>query len=81
MLLVFLAGAANAAVPSPDPSAEKQPLVGQHVDIELQSGKTLRGVVIEGAAAGKIPGTIARLRVADPQSGSRPTLGARRSSR
>ncbi|MEN6452525.1 MAG: hypothetical protein ABFC96_18705 [Thermoguttaceae bacterium] len=76
IVLVFLAGALRGVAADPPARHEKQPLVGKQVDIELQSGKSLRGVQIEEAVAGKIPGTIARLRVVDLNTGSRPILGA-----
>ncbi len=51
-------------------------LVGITVDVKLQSGKTLLGVTVEEAKAGKIAGTIIKLRVFNPKTKSRLSLAA-----
>jgi hypothetical protein len=53
-----------------------QNLVGSQVTIELRSGKILRRVTIEEAKPGKVPNTVTMLRVVDPTSGAKSTLGA-----
>ncbi len=67
---------AAAALGSEEEQAEKHPLIGERVNVHLATGETLENVLVEEVAAGDIPGTIARLRVRDPESGSRPIIGA-----
>ncbi|MEN6457459.1 MAG: basic secretory protein-like protein [Thermoguttaceae bacterium] len=75
-LLLALLTVAIRAGGAADAPPEQLQLVGKHVDLELKSGKTLHGVVIEEAVAGKIAGTIAKLRVSNPATETRPTLVA-----
>ena len=75
-LLLAFAGGNGARVPADDSPAKKADLVGSRVDVALRSGKTLKGVTVEEAKPGKIPGTIAKLRVFNPATESRILLGA-----
>ncbi|MCE5266840.1 MAG: hypothetical protein LLG00_03025 [Planctomycetaceae bacterium] len=76
LALLLIVSAPSLAAPLPFSPVEKQPWIGKKVDIQLRTGKALRGVVIEEAVPGKIPGTFVRVRVSDPASNSTPTLGA-----
>jgi len=51
-------------------------LVGKSVNIELQSGRTLQGVVIEKVTPGKTSGTVVKLQVMNSTTNKRSTLGA-----
>ena len=75
-LLLAFAGGNGTRAAADDSPATKGDLAGSRVDVELRSGKTLKGVTIEEAKPGKIPGTIARLRVFNPATESRIVLGA-----
>ena len=55
---------------SNSPTATAQALVGTRVNIKLQSGKTLKDVTVEEVRPGKIPGTVAKLRVTDAATGA-----------
>ena len=70
------AGAACALADDASSSATTNSLAGVRVNVELRSGKTLKGVTIEEVRPGKIPGTFNNLRVTDPETGVHTLLGA-----
>jgi len=51
-------------------------LVGRQVNIQLRSGKMLRGVTIAEARPGKVPRSVAMLWITSATSGSKSVLGA-----
>jgi hypothetical protein len=57
-------------------SPATESLVGVSVNVTLQSGKTLKGVVIAEVRPGNIPGTVVKLRVTDAETGAMTILGA-----
>lgn len=73
-LLTLFATAATTLLAA-DPAPPKD-LVGSTVDVKLHSGKTLKGMTVKEARPGKIPGTIAKLRLANPETGALTILGA-----
>ena len=74
---VTVVQAATAAEASKDASAKTaDQLVGQSVDIELQSGRILQNVAIEKVTPGKTAGGVVRLQVLNSTTQRRSTLGA-----
>ena len=61
---------------SPASPAAVKGLTGLRVNVELRSGKTLKGVTIDEARPGKIPGTFSNLRVTNSETGVQALLGA-----
>ena len=61
---------------SPASPMAAKTLTGLRVNVELRSGKTLKGVTIDEARPGKIPGTFSNLRVTDSETGVQALLGA-----
>ena len=64
------------AVVAADSAGETSDLVGCRVDIQLRSGKTLSGVIVEEATRGALAGTVTKLRISDPDTGNKSLLGA-----
>jgi hypothetical protein len=56
--------------------ATPKDLVGSHVDIHLKSGKTLKGVLVEEATPGKLPGSVVKLKYSMAEGKLRPPLSA-----
>jgi len=75
LTIILLSGAWAEAVAEEAQTAE-HPLVGKTVTVNFQSGRVMKDVVVEEVIPGDIADTIARLRIHDPSSGSRPMLGA-----
>jgi hypothetical protein len=76
-VLHLSAAVTGRAAQADEPSAPAAKLIpGVRVNIELQSGKKLKGVTIEKIRPGKIPGTVANLRVTEGDSGIATLLGA-----
>ena len=76
LLLILLIGCTSLHAAEDDARADDPPLVGQSVNIVFRSGRELKNVVVEDVAPGKIDGTIARLKIRNPATGSQPILGA-----
>lgn len=76
LILFALLGAVQPSGGRAGAGAEAHPLVGQTVDVELRSGKSMKGVIVEEVVPGDIPETVARLKIHDPSGGSHPILGA-----
>ncbi len=76
VLLTLLGSAPSRAARSEDTKPDVHPLVGKTVNVELRSGRTLKGMIVEDVIGGDIPRTISQLRLREPKSGSRPILGA-----
>ncbi len=58
------------------PASKIQELAGSEVNIQLRSGKILRGVTIDEAKPGKAPHSVMMLRITNATSGAKSVLGA-----
>ena len=77
LLTLLLSTSAGVwAVVAADSTGETSDLVGSRVNIQLRSGKTLSGVLVEEATRGALAGTVTKLRISDPETGNKSLLGA-----